>query len=572
MDLLPRTLRTSNGCWTCRLRRKKCDEERPVCDICAALRITCHYADKKPEWMDGGARQEEMTEKVKREVKQKAPYRRVDRPPAFGEKVANAGFGQWSTGPQNMMPEPTHNGTHSSTETPELTSAGTGCGHLDSNQVGRSDSILTTFYLQSVLPFLFPLYRPPIARGGTAWVLELMIRSPVVRQATLCQGCFFFCLAQGTDSREVICETVFSQVREAFKSLERAIQGMDGSNIVENSRGTVHVMASIVQMLHFEVAALTFENCGAHLNAALALFDQLFDESGTVEPAELQSHFKLFMHHLGPSSYIPPADHIQIPSAEQDAFYFSTALLLFDDIIASTALQKRPRLYQYHHSLLESNEGDEPVINLESVIGCQNTTILQIGEIAVLDKWKKECQNAGKLDVIELVSRATQIKNTLERQVVRLEGESAETCKLSGNLLDLLAPNNSASSSRRLVTLVWTHAALLYLLVVVSGWQPASDEVRHHVSQIIDLLANKITPNTLLRTMAWPFFIAGCLSEPAQQAEIRQMAEALQPSIVFSTVRKALEVMENVWHSGGDGLSQDFSTVFKAQGHIILLV
>lgn len=30
-------LRSKTGCWTCRLRRKKCDEQRPICAACAQL-------------------------------------------------------------------------------------------------------------------------------------------------------------------------------------------------------------------------------------------------------------------------------------------------------------------------------------------------------------------------------------------------------------------------------------------------------------------------------------------------------------------------------------------------------
>ncbi|KAJ4353771.1 uncharacterized protein N0V89_005501 [Didymosphaeria variabile] len=40
------------------------------------LLITCHYEKCKPEWMDGSTRQEEMAERIKREVKEKAPHRR----------------------------------------------------------------------------------------------------------------------------------------------------------------------------------------------------------------------------------------------------------------------------------------------------------------------------------------------------------------------------------------------------------------------------------------------------------------------------------------------------------------
>lgn len=55
----------SSGCWTCKLRRKKCNRNSPVCDACAALQITCYHDQAKPEWMDGASRQEAMAEWLK---------------------------------------------------------------------------------------------------------------------------------------------------------------------------------------------------------------------------------------------------------------------------------------------------------------------------------------------------------------------------------------------------------------------------------------------------------------------------------------------------------------------------
>ena len=80
-------------------------------------------------------------------------------------------------------------------------------------------------------------------------------------------------------------------------------------------------------------------------------------------------------------------------------------MLLFDDIIASTALQERPQLYEFHGSLLRKCDGmvGGPCINLETLIGCQNWVFQQIGEIAALDAWKRDCQNVGSLDIVELV-------------------------------------------------------------------------------------------------------------------------------------------------------------------------
>lgn len=44
--------RSKEGCWTCRIRRKKCDEARPSCWTCRKLGIPCEgYSERKPEFM-----------------------------------------------------------------------------------------------------------------------------------------------------------------------------------------------------------------------------------------------------------------------------------------------------------------------------------------------------------------------------------------------------------------------------------------------------------------------------------------------------------------------------------------
>jgi len=334
-----------------------------------------------------------------------------------------------------------------------------------------------------------------------------------------------------------------------------------------------------MQVQRFEIAVLSFNNCQAHLNAALALFRQLLDSSGAVEPVGPSSSFNAVISRLGPPSWILPAQCVQVPSAEQAAFRFSSALLIFDDIIASTVLQEQPRLYEYHRSLLDNIDGREPTIDLEAAVGCQNWVMLQIGEVAVLDAWKQRCKNAGNLDVMELVHRATAIKGSLEAHLARLETDPVIIPKESSSLLDVLTADycqqsKTLANQSSLVTRIWAHAALIYLFVVVSGWQPTSVDVRYHVSRIIELLTCQISPPALLRTMVWPFCVVGCLAEPAQEAHLRGMVEALQPPSVFGTVHKALEIMENVWHNrdAGGTASHDLATCFKSQGDLVLLV
>jgi hypothetical protein len=182
------------------------------------------------------------------------------------------------------------------------------------------------------------------------------------------------------------------------------------------------------------------------------------------------------MDRLGPSSWTLPIQCFQVPSAEQAAFRFSSALMILDDTIASTALQEQPRLYEYHRDLLG---GIEALINLEVVIGLKNWALLYVGEIAALDAWKQQCRTAGSLDVMELVHRATAIMESVA-QLMRLETDPANVPKENN-----CQPSKAPTIQSSLVTRVWAHAALIYLFVVVSGWQRASVDVRYQRPELI---------------------------------------------------------------------------------------
>lgn len=602
----------SNGCWTCRLRRKKCDEKRPVCDVCTALSITCHFDQARPDWMDGGARQEEMAVRLKQEVKEKAAQRRATH--SSGDSVSPViTVGQESaTGNSKDLLISAHDAevtddatiiipeTHSNGEAigpdfsqPEVSTVqqqrGKDCsrsGRYDreSAAFGRSDTVLLTFYLEQLFPFLFPFYRPSLLEGGRAWVLEMMISSPVVRQAALCQSSYFFSLARERGEGGLVWEAMLQQTGDVFEVVRESLQVIQSSGVTEHVHGAVRIMSSILQVQRFEAAVLSFRNCWVHLNAARSLFKQLLDGSSAAQPAEPSARFKAVMDSLGPPSWIQPVQ-LPIPSAEQAAFRFSSALLILDDIIASTVLQEEPTLYEYHHSLLCGNYVLETPVDLEAIVGCQNWALLQIGQIAALDAWKQRCKTAGNLNVMDLVSRATTIKDSLETHLEILGTDPVpDPAAGATSLLDIFAADhgnrhadtnaNSPASQTRLVTRVWAHTALAYLSVVVSGWQPASVDVRHNVGRVVELLTCEMSPPALLSTMVWPFCVAGCLAEPAQDEHLRGMVEALQPPSVFGTLRKALEIMEGVWRrrDAGDNANRDLAMCFRSQGGLVLLV
>lgn len=62
--------RSTNGCWTCRVRKKKCNEARPFCSTCLSLKLECHGYGARPVWMDNGPLQKEQALRFKRIVGQ----------------------------------------------------------------------------------------------------------------------------------------------------------------------------------------------------------------------------------------------------------------------------------------------------------------------------------------------------------------------------------------------------------------------------------------------------------------------------------------------------------------------
>lgn len=89
-----------------------------------------------------------------------------------------------------------------------------------------------------------------------------------------------------------------------------------------------------------------------------------------------------------------------------------------------------------------------PPICLESVVGCHYLILLQLGDISTLDAWKKRGTEAGSLDVMALVQRATTaIKSSLLTQLMRL---GAERGVLNVSLASiLLSPSLNAVGQSR---------------------------------------------------------------------------------------------------------------------------
>jgi len=601
------TTRSSGGCWTCRLRRKKCDEERPLCQGCLALEIECLYTEDKPEWMDGGELQRQKAEWLKKEVKRKATHRR-ERRYLQGLEVRLESLDASLTDDSDIVMSKdlihatapsvsTTNGSTPHAGTQESTPAsgfggGTGdspisvpspddhaAAPVDHGLLGSGlrdvlskevEAHSTMLYLDYAFPFLFPYYRPSFADAGRGWLLVLLAKNKALFHSALSLAGYFYSIVLGhIQDAAPQCQThnleaLHEQQGLALQWLRREMQDIITRGVKGNLAEANRVMASIIQLMTSDVAIGKPGNWPMHLEAAAQLFNEIMKHHAVTDNGHVC--FMMVLLQLGsrPFSWTPK-NHPW--GSDQATLRFFTAQLLFVDTLASTTLQQPPRLHEWHQHILMTIEDDDsrkqmpvsekeqamPHIHVGEFVGVENWVVVSIGEIAALDAWKKEMKRAGSLSVAHLAARASVIEQRLRGGLQKLDEAACKSDgpasiggpdRLLGEFAGTFSPiliHGTALNNR-----IWAQAAISYLSVVLSGWQPSSLEIRNSVAQTIELLLSLASPDCL-RTVVWPFTVTGCLAAQEQEQIFRDMVGGMGPLKVFGTIREGVAILEHVW-------------------------
>ncbi|KAK9374047.1 uncharacterized protein V1513DRAFT_125187 [Lipomyces chichibuensis] len=61
--------RSRTGCWTCRLRRKKCSEEKPACAACLRLKLVCDGYGERPDFMKTAEAMGRKRDEIRRSIR-----------------------------------------------------------------------------------------------------------------------------------------------------------------------------------------------------------------------------------------------------------------------------------------------------------------------------------------------------------------------------------------------------------------------------------------------------------------------------------------------------------------------
>ncbi|KAK1085684.1 hypothetical protein LTR33_001951 [Friedmanniomyces endolithicus] len=582
-------MKNVDGCWTCRLRRKKCDEATPTCLGCSSLDIDCYYGEVKPQWMDGAQKQKDMVAKVKADIRTSAARRRElsasEANPDKMEFTLVLDSTPLSRKQKRSIPRreavSSVSSSHDASMQADLPFGpdDEAYGPVSAQQINNEYLML---YLDHFFQFLFPFYRPSLLEGGRGWLLQLIATNRPLYHTTLSiTACFLSVAHFAASMAERPCngyalDELSRRASISFASLQQDLQNLHQLDSDDRLVRQACIMDSIVYLQRFETLISNSEHFLIHLNAAVELFNQILSENdpGAAEDTPFDTILRRLTRPLWSGKILGTPW-----TSDQAGFRFFTALLIVDDIVASTALNVPPRLQRHHQALLTNIDAlnARPAIDLQDFVGCQNWIMLQLANVSALAAEKHIAKQAGTLDMTKIVANAKGIKDILLDGLSHLTAPTPEPKK--SNILDLFASRyqaNTLPADSILVTRAWAHATLAYLSVVVSGWQPAHPEIRENVSRVLEFMTQAQTQTqTIFRSMFWPFCVAGCLAEPRQQERVREMVEKLEPRRLFGTVSQALEMMEVVWRQHDaqpDPGLRDLAMFFGALGQPLVPV
>ena len=124
-----------------------------------------------------------------------------------------------------------------------------------------------------------------------------------------------------------------------------------------------------------------------------------------------------------------------------------------------------------------------------------------------------------------------------------------------------------------LATFIWANAAHIYIMTVLSGWQPTASEIRESVAKTLELFA-EVKSSRWRRSLMWPFCVTACLATVDREEHIRDILSSTRSLGVFGSVRDASNVVERVWKDRHMINADDwnFASCFKNLDFIACLV
>ncbi|TEY71799.1 hypothetical protein BOTCAL_0086g00170 [Botryotinia calthae] len=555
-------LRSKSGCWTCRLRKKKCDERKPSpCSTCESLAITCYGYGTKPDWMDNGPREKEMANSIKQIVKHTSrrkgrltgsnggPNNGVNTETSIiniAPKTATAPTRITSTASEDTVYQksssvssPARSSPSASAETSMGTTPESGNNFFGTPAITSNEAALLMHFVDNVFPLQYPMYKPEVAEGGRGWLLSLLLnikplyhasiglsayhRGVVLREASS-GGCTKPSIAE-QESHLAICLTEFQEAIRSAQDYPK--DGVYGREICVGS--SLAIMACVVQLVFFELFGVQKSSWQIHLRAATDFFGHGYREHA----AELGSWANVESAAITLPTFCGLLDNE--PSI---IFLFLSGVVMWLDVVSCITTGKSPQLLDLHRMAFGRQ------IKLEKIMGCKDWVMTEIGRISILHESKRNELQSGTFDSHSFEAQADIIRQTIRRG---LNEQFLTELRITNPTTKSHA--ESRISDQSIITRFFTRAACIYLELVVHGFKVVEEKPDLHrlIAEPLTILPNLLHED-LFRAIVCPLYILGCVAKEKERDTFRMMFSSPPLNDPFMHHRSTiLPLLEKVW-------------------------
>ncbi|KAF9223696.1 hypothetical protein BS17DRAFT_733378 [Gyrodon lividus] len=621
------------GCWTCRLRRKKCDEQREgdSCHTCNRLKIGClGWGSKRPEWM----RDKQAVEAYKADIKAQLTRAGLIRgqPRSSILQATSSSSTVFTTQYQGPPGGSRLSQINNESGPPNL-------AFVDTTQEkgqGESPTVMSMFgsTLNSPFDISLPLY------GDSAFP-QLSTHSPYTPSTSLPSshpsphdiGPFDHTLDSvtpqvlgfnpeaGTLSGQTLqTEHVFYYF-EHVRKLLFAFAGNSAANItyslvLQDPQGpltnAICALASLHNMriraargleptshtLEDSPAMMFYDTAHAQLykarqgvltegdaNAALHLLTFSSFSGGMIDWRAMLDIANDWMVQTGITTHENPKLAMMSMSPAARLALKATMWL---DVMSTITLHTIPKHLPFYRRLYRGGGGfwatsgvsstEEIDHRVDSLTGCPDEVLLGIAEISTLACWKTQEMRKGSLSMRELIRRGNIVESHLRSQRELIYHRDPDQTQLHPDLpiggdfsAKGLAGLPAVVDTRQLVAKIYREAAILYLHTVLSDPNPGVPEIVQSIDTITQLM-RQLPMSALDRTLVFPICLVGCLSDDPVRREVFKARLVVQQSH-FGNVQHALMVMETAWQRRDTrGGAVEWRDLLHVQGRTPLLM
>ncbi|KAF7355806.1 Zn(2)-C6 fungal-type domain-containing protein [Mycena venus] len=617
------------GCWTCRLRRKKCDENREgnSCHTCIRLTIQClGWGPKRPEWMRDKQAVEAYKADIKAQLTRGQPRSSLLSPmPNASSRLHDSSI---------RRPYPQHRRSADSS-TSSLLNRDVGVDYSDqyaprhsmfpampgaSNSAFYSDpSVASSVEFNSGIFGTQKFNLPVTSNPGSTQIppldfdfaqlgsdgFDLAVRAPSPEQAVSL-------FAGHSSLQENHCIYYFERVRKVqYIFAGNTVANVTCSMILQAPRGAVTNSVCALASLHYTrmrtAQGLEAPEENSEYTTAKYFYDEAYfqlhnakqlrgpySESDAIAALHLvwfsqlsggatdwQPVFAFACGWVAQQTDLLTNDNPKLalqslPVAGQ----LIVKLTLWLDIFSSLTVMRLPKylaLYKRLFGDLAGRNLHNGEIRMDSLTGCSEEVLLGIAEVSELSHWKAAEKRRGSLSIHDLIRRGDEIEQRLRkapsspRQTGEIDTTPLHPALVQADSEAVDAAPFPSNETRQLVAKIFSESVLLYLYTVLSNSNPDVPEISNSVGVVVQLLG-QLPPSDVDRALVFPISLAGCMTDNSNWRDfLKGRLLALDESV--GNIMRTRLVMEAVWQKRDiSGATVDWRETMCERGLNLLLV